>query len=451
MKSRKYDITRSDELWSEAVKVIPMGTQTFSKCPDQFAEGISPKFIDRGEGCTVWDADGNAYIDYCMACQPIILGYCDPDVDAAIIEQLKKGILFSLPTELEIEVATRIIDLVPCAEAVRFGKNGADATSAAVRVSRAVTGRDHVAYCGYHGWHDWYIANTDLNSGIPEFNAALTHNFRYNDLASLEKIFANYPDSISCVIMEPIQVAEPAVGFLEGVRQLATDHGAILVFDEIITGFRFDEGGAQALTGVVPDLACFAKALSNGMPLSAITGRADIMAALKQTFFSFTYGGECLSLAAAAATIDKIRREKVVDHLRVVGERLKQGTNTLISEYGLEELVECAGYPCRTILAFKGNDRFSSSALKTFFQQEMGKRGILFAGYHALSYSHTPEVIDRTLEAYDDTLRTLREIVASNRTLEGALECPVIEPVFRRVADFMSQVSNMPPAGTSSS
>jgi len=432
-------ISESDALWERALEAIPAGTQTYSKGPHQFVMGLSPKYLERGKGCHVWDVDGNRYIDFNMGCQPIILGYCDPDVDYAIRTQLDKGITFSMMHPLEVEVAEKLIEMVPCAEGVRFGKNGADATSAAVRVGRAVTGRDHVAYCGYHGWHDWYIANTDLNSGIPNFNQQITHAFAYNELDTLQAIFEQYPDQIACVIMEPVQVAPPLPGFLEAVQQMARDHGAVLIFDEIVTGFRFAEGGAQELFGVIPDLACFAKGMSNGMPLSAVTGKKEFIQALEKTFFSFTYGGECLSLAAAKASMNKVQTRGVIDHLATIGERLKSGINALAANYGVEELVQCTGYPCRTIVAFGGGDRFDPAEVKTFVQQEMIKRGVLCNGFHSISFSHDEDIIDYTLEVYDDTFKALKSVLDRNIPLTDELEGPVIRPVFKRVADFMAQ------------
>ena len=439
MKAEKPPIAESQQLWRRAEGIIPGGSQTFSKGPTQFVDGVCPKFLECGEGCHVWDVDGNRYIDYCMACQPVILGYCDPDVNRAVAEQLEKGITFSLMHPLEVEVAERLIEMVPCAEMVRYGKNGADATSAAVRVARAFTGRDHVAYCGYHGWHDWYIANTDLSAGIPEFNRQIVHAFAYNNLDSLAALFEQYPGQIACVIMEPVTVIEPRPGFVEGVRQLAHDSGALLAFDEIITGFRFAEGGAQEYLGVTPDLACFAKAMSNGMPLSAIVGKSQYMKSLgATTFFSFTYGGECLSLAGAKATLDKIRREKVIDHLWRIGGRLKDGYNALVEQLGLGDFTECFGYACRSVLTFRGADRFDPLEMKSLIQQEMIKRGVLMAGYHALCYSHTDAEIDHTLEAYADALKRLKSIVDRGGTLADHLEGKPVQQVFRRGADFMS-------------
>ena len=441
MEVHRPKIEKSNELWKRACKIIPAGTQTLSKSPNQFVDGVTPKYLERGDGCIVWDVDGNQYIDYIMACQPIILGYNNKQVNDAVIEQLSKGIVFSLMNPLEIEVAEKLIEMIPCCEGARFGKNGADATSASVRIARAFTSKDHIAYCGYHGWHDWYIANTDLNSGIPDFNKQLAHGFVYNNIDSLAQIFAQYKDQVACVIMEPLTVVEPKDGFLEEVKRITHENEALLIFDEIITGFRFAEGGAQQLLGVIPDLACFAKAMSNGMPVSAVVGRKEYISMLEKTFFSFTYGGECLSLAAAKATMNFIQQHKVVDHLWKVGQHLQESINNLTISLGVDAFIRCIGYPCRSILSLDGQGRFDNLELKSLIQQEMVKRGILTAGFHSLSYSHSPEVIETTLEAYEDTFKLFKEIVDRNAKIIDYLEGPPVQPVFRRVSDFMSYVT----------
>jgi len=351
-KMTKPNITRSNEIYKKANKIIPSGSQTFSKGVTQFVEGFAPKYLERGKGSYVWDVDNNKYLDYIMGCHPIILGYADPDVNKAVIEQLEKGSTFSQMNELEVDVAEMLVDAVPCAEMVRYGKNGADATTVAVRISRAITGRDHVAFCGYHGWHDWFIATTDLNKGIPKFNEDLAHSFGFNDLDSLERVFKENPDQVSCVIMEPLTVMEPENNFLEEVKKMTHHYGALLVFDEVITGFRFALGGAQELTGVIPDLTCLAKAISNAIPLSAIVGKKEYMSCLDETFFSFTYGGDCIGLAAAKACIPKIKKEKVPEHLWKVGTLLKDGFNDLAKTHNIAEYIECIGYPCRSVVTF---------------------------------------------------------------------------------------------------
>jgi len=452
MKATKPLITKSQELWERAQGIVPAGTQTFSKGPSQFVDGVSPKYLERGDGCYVWDVDGNRYIDYSMACQPIILGYCDPDVNQAVIDQLGKGITFSLMNPLEIEMTERLIEMIPCAEAARFGKNGADATSAAVRIARSVTGRDHIAYCGYHGWHDWYAANVDLNDGIPEFNRQLSHSFVYNDIDSLAAIFEDHKDQVAGVIMEPLTVVRPEAGFVEQVKQLAHDNGALLIYDEIITGFRWAEGGAQEYLGVIPDLACFAKGMSNGMPLSAVVGRREYMKTLgERTFFSFTYGGECLSLAAALATTAKIRRDKVIDHLWRIGGRLQDGYNNLASDYDVTEFTRCVGYPCRTVVSFDGRERFDAFELKSLFQQELVKREVLWPGFHAICYAHREKEIDHTLESYDDAFKLFRSILDKGKSVGDFLEGEPIRPIFQRVADFMSYTARRKPVAAEES
>lgn len=440
MTDKKFKIDRSNEIYRRAEKIIPAGTQTFSKGVNQFVTGFAPKYLQRGKGAYVWDADGNKFLDYVMGCHPIILGYADQDVNSAVIEQLELGSTFSLANELEVDVTELLIETIPCAEAARFGKNGADVTSVAVRIARAVTGRDHIAYCGYHGWHDWYIANTDLNSGIPKFNEQLAHSFTYNNLDSLEQIFRQNKGKVACVIMEPLTVLEPEDNFLHKVKEMAHHHGALLIFDEIITGFRFSLGGAQELTGVTPDLAAFAKAISNGVPLSAIVGKKEYMFALEKTFFSFTYGGDCIGLSAAKACIPKIRREKVPDHLNEVGSLLKDNFNKLADQYGLTEFTGCVGYPCRTVVTFDGQGRFDSLEMKSYFQQELLRRGILWAGYHALSFSHQREDIEMTLNAFEDVMKLFKKIVGGSQSLRSFIEGEPVKPVFRNIADFNSYV-----------
>jgi glutamate-1-semialdehyde 2,1-aminomutase len=452
---KKPNIRKSNKIYSIAKKIIPAGSQTFSKGVTQFVDGFAPKYLHRGKGAYVWDVDNNKFLDYVMGCQPIILGYADPDVNNAVKKQLELGSTFSLMNELEVDVAKILIDKIPCAESARFGKNGADVTTVAVRVARAVTGRDHLAYCGYHGWHDWYIGNTDLNSGIPKFNQKLAHSFEYNNLNSLERIFKKYPNKISCVIMEPLTVLEPKCygpsnctkkgckkfcqkNFLSEVKKMAHHYGALLIFDEIITGFRFSLGGAQELTNVTPDLATFAKAISNAIPLSAIVGKKEYMSVLSKTFFSFTYGGDCIGLSAAKACIPKLEREDVAGHLNLVGKKLKEEFNNLAKKHGIEEFVECIGYPCRSIISFNGNKKFNDLEIKSYFQQELIRRGILWAAYHALSWSHKMADINKTLNAYDDVMRLFKIIINKNLNLRDMIEGTPVKPVFRKVADFNS-------------
>ncbi|HEY9347381.1 MAG TPA: aminotransferase class III-fold pyridoxal phosphate-dependent enzyme, partial [Inquilinus sp.] len=276
----------SEAMLDRARQTIPLGAQTFSKSITQYPLGVSPYFAARGQGSRLWDVDGNEYIDFINGLASVTLGYNDPDVTAAVKAQVDHGTIFSLSSPLEAEVAERLVAIVPSAEMVRFGKNGSDATAGAVRVARAYTGRDHVLVCGYHGWQDWYIGATARNRGVPESTRALTHTFPYNDLAALDRLLDEH--AVAAIVMEPMNVAFPAEGYLQGVRERATRYGAVLVFDETITGFRVANGGAQELFNVTPDLTTLGKGIANGYPLSAVCGRRDLMMEMEEIFFSFT-------------------------------------------------------------------------------------------------------------------------------------------------------------------
>src|SRR3989338_6320011 len=272
---RKF--TKSQKLFRKVSRIIPLASQTFSKSYLQFIKGWAPLFVSHAKGAAIWDVDGHRYIDFINGLLPVILGYQYKAVDEAIKKQLQKGIIFSLSSALEYELASLLRKHIPCAEMARFGKNGSDATTGAVRLARAVTGRDHIAVCGYHGWHDWYIGTTTRALGVPEDTKKLSHKFIYNDLASLEKIFVENPDKIAAVIMEIENYEEPKAGFLEKVKEITHKNGALLIFDEMITGFRWGLGGAQKYYGITPDLACFGKSMANGMPISALVGKKEYM------------------------------------------------------------------------------------------------------------------------------------------------------------------------------
>lgn len=428
---RSNGLERSQFLAEKAAELIPGSSQTLSKGPTQFVQGVAPSFIVKGDGCKVWDLDGNEYMDCAMALGPVILGYKDPDVDAAVRIQLEAGVSFSLPHPLEVEVAERLVNLIPCAEMVRFGKNGSDVTAGAVRLARAVTGRDMIACCGYHGWQDWFIGTTPRNLGVPEPVRALTRPFEYNNLESLQKIFRENPGKVAAVIMEPVGVIEPEKGYLESVKELAHREGALLIFDEILTGFRLSLGGAQAYFGVTPDLACFGKAISNGLPLSALVGRRDVMSRLEEVFFSFTFGGETLSLAAAMATLQKLEEKKVTEHLWQQGRRLQDGFRALAKRYGLEEKAECAGLAPRTVINFKGKDAQESLSMKSLFQQECIKRGVLFTGSQMLSYRHGQAEVDLILRVYAAAMEIIAGALKKGNWSE-LLEAEPVQPVFRQ-------------------
>jgi glutamate-1-semialdehyde 2,1-aminomutase len=419
----------SMEWLTRAERSIPLGSQTFSKSRTQYPHGVSPYFIKSAKGAHVWDIDGNRYVDFVNSLAAVNLGYADQDVTHAVAEQLRDGVIFSLPHPLETMVAEKLIEMIPCAERVRFGKNGSDATSGAVRVARAFTGRDHVICCGYHGWQDWYIGGTARNKGVPQATRDLVHVVAYNDLPGLERLLLEHRGRTAAVIMEPMSAAFPAAGYLEGVKELTHKHGALLIFDETITGFRFANGGAQQLFGIEPDLATFGKGMANGFPISAVVGHAEIMREMEEVFFSFTFGGETLSLAAALATMEKMQREPVVEQLRARGEKIQRGLQQLIEQYECQGFLQVSGHPAWSFLLFQDSPPYSSWQIKTLYLQEMFARGILTLGTHNMSYAHTEEDVAALLAAYDEVLPILREAVRGK--LELALLCKPLEPLFK--------------------
>jgi glutamate-1-semialdehyde aminotransferase len=431
MSNVERSLAKSQEYLAAAQRYVPGCSQTFSKAPSQYVQGVSPAFIRRAQGCRVWDVDGNEYIDHVMSLDAIVIGYNDPDVVRAVRAQLEDGTIFSLPHPLEIEVARALTEVVPCAQMARFGKNGSDATSGAIRASRAITGREKVVCCGYHGWQDWYIGTTTRDRGVPRAVRDLTLTFPYNDAAALERLFEQNPGQIACVILEPIGVVEPVDNFLGRVREITRRHGALLVFDEMITGFRFAEGGAQEYFGVTPDFGCFGKAMANGYPVSAIVGPRDLMAIFDEVFFSFTFGGEALSLAAALATIQKIRREPVIDHVWRQGKTLQSEFNAMAQEFGLGSLVQCVGLPPRTVVTFKDASGADSLALRSLFQQEMVRRGMLFLVGFNPTFAHGDAEIDQTLGACRDVLREVKSAVESDSVTQR-LGGQMVQAVFRR-------------------
>jgi glutamate-1-semialdehyde aminotransferase len=424
-------ITTSDEYYARALGLIPALTQTLAKGPGQYVRGVAPKYVQRGKGSHVWDVDGNEYLDYNMGIGPLSLGYAYPAVDNAIRAQLEQGITFSQMHPLEVEVAELVREIVPGAEMVRYSKTGADATSAAVRLARAFTGKNNVLCCGYHGWHDWYIAVTDRNAGIPQGVRDLSFTFNYNDLQS---VIDSIDDDTACIILEPIVFEAPRENFLHRLRELCDRHGIVLIFDEMWTGFRLALGGAQEYFGVRADLACFSKAVANGMPISILTGRRDIMQLCeKDVFFFTTFGGEALSLAATKATLHELRSHRVPEYLARQGKRVREGYNALAQELGLP-FTRCSGFDCRTIVTF---DAAAGNPLemKSYLQQELIKRGILWGGFHNMSYAHTDEDIAYTLDAYREVLPLLKQAVASG-SIRGYLKGEPVEPVFRKTSNF---------------
>lgn len=424
-------ITKSDEYYKIALELIPAQTQTLAKGTGQNIKGVAPKYLQRGKGSHVWDVDGNEYIDYTMGVGPLSLGYSYDVVDDAIKEQLEDGITFSLTHPLEVEVAELINKVVPNAESIRYSRGGADVVSGAVRVSRAYTKRNKVLCCGYHGWHDWYIAVTDRNKGIPQAIQDLTFTFNYNDIQS---VIDSIDEDTACVVLEPYVFEEPKDNFLQKLRDVCTKNGTLLVFDEMWSGFRIAVGGAQEYFGIKADLACFSKAVANGMPLSILTGKKEFMSVLeKDVFFFNTFGGEALSLAAAKATINEMIEKNVPAQLAKQGNKLKLGYNKIAEDLGMH-YTKCSGFDCRTIITFDSSTG-NPLEMKSLVQQEMIKRGILWGGFHNMSFSHTDEDIEYTLKTYRESLPILKKAVDENN-VKSYLRGEPVEPVFRKVSNF---------------
>ena len=421
---------KSQQLLQRALRVIPLGSQTFSKSHTVYPANSAPLFLERGDGAHVWDVDGNEYVDFVLGLAPIILGYGDPDVDAAAIGQIRRGVTFSLATVLEIELAELLREIIPCAQMTRFGKNGSDATSAAIRIARAHTGRDRVAVCGYHGWQDWYIGATTRNKGIPQAVCELTHKFPYNDLSALGALLSAHRGEFAAVMMEAMTVEEPKPGYLHAVRELAHEHGALFILDEIVTGFRFHIGGAQTLFGVEPDLATFGKSMANGFPISAIVGKADYMRQMEEIFFSSTFGGEAVSLAASIATIRKMQREPVHATINARGQQIMDTTRQLLAKHGLTDCMGIGGKPCWSLMQFHDTGGATAWEIKSFFLQELIASGVLSVGTHNMAYAHTPDDVALLAHAQEGAMAAVRSALDAG-DVRARLNGPPIQPVFR--------------------
>lgn len=419
----------SEAMLTAAEEYIPLGSQTFSKSVTQYPKGVSPFFAASAKGAEVTDVDGNVFIDFVSALGAVTLGYSDPDVNEAVKKQLELGSIFTLSSELEQQVAHKITSMVPCAEKVRFGKNGSDATSACVRLARAFTKREVVLVGGYHGWQDWYIGTTQRSLGVPESTKQLTKNFIYNDLESLSRLLESNLNQVAAVVLEPVSVQVPFDGYLDEVKRLTHEHGALLVFDEVVSGFRHAKGGAQELYGVNPDLVALGKGLSNGMPLSAVAGKAEIMDLLEEVYFSFTYGGETLSLAAALASLEKLEQENVTEHLSKIGSSLIEKLTKEIERHDLEYLFSVSGHPVLSFLIIQENTKFDRDIVKTLFLQTMMDNGILALGSHVINFSHTPSHIDALISAYKAFFEIVSQCDSDDR-LESHLRCDVLRPLF---------------------
>jgi glutamate-1-semialdehyde 2,1-aminomutase len=425
------------QLSCRAHALIPGGAHTYAKGDDQYPER-SPAFIARGNGCHVWDVDGNEFIEYGMGLRAVTLGHAFPRVVEAAARQILLGSNFVRPSPIEVECAEAFLDSVPTAEMVKFGKHGSDALDGAVRLARAYTGRDYIAICGDHPFYstaDWFIGTTDMPSGVPDWIRSRTVKFGYNDLASVQVLFDQFPRQVACVLLEPARLEEPAPVFLSQLMELCHRDGALMIFDEMITGFRWHRSGAQHVYGVTPDLSAFGKAIANGFALSALAGRREIMQLggydhhRERVFLlSTTHGAETHAMAAAIATMATYRDEDVVGHLYRQGAKLRSGIEKAAQVEGVSSQVACLGRDCGLIFTTRDQEGQPSQEFRTLFLQELIARGIL-APSLMVSYAHSDEDIQRTIEAIAEVFSVYRR--ALDEGVEKFLIGAPVKPVFR--------------------
>ena len=417
--------------------LVPGGAHTYARGEDQFPEGLAP-VLTHGAGARVWDVDGNEFVEYGMGLRSVTLGHGYAPVVDAVREALAGGNNFTRPTVLELEAAEDLVSLVPGAEMVKFAKNGSDATTAALRLARAATGRDMVAVADqpFFSTDDWFIGSTAMTAGVAEPARPLTVRFAYNDLDSLRARFAAHPGRIAAVFLEPATAtAEPAPGFLEGLRDLCTAEGAVLVFDEMITGFRWNTGGAQSLYGVVPDLSTWGKAMGNGFPIAALAGRRDLMELgglrtdrARVFLLSTTHGAETVGLTAFRAVVAAYRATDPVATMIRRGTRLSEGANAAIADAGLTEFLDVRGHPACAVFTTRDADGRPSQEMRTLLLSELLRGGVLGQSF-VISAAHTDDDVDRTVDALAAALPTYAKAIEQGSTadlVEGRPVAPAL-------------------------
>jgi len=434
------EFSQSRFLQSKAHSLIPGGAHTYAKGDDQFPEQ-SPGFIVRGNGCHVWDADGNEFIEYGMGLRSVTLGHAYEPVVRAAQGQMELGANFGRPAAIEVDLAEVFLEVVDGADMVKFAKNGSDVTTAAVKLARAFTGRNLIAICGdqpFFSTDDWFIGATEMSAGIPRAISDLTLKFRYNDLASVTELFDRHPNQISGVLLEAEAASPPLPGFLRDLKTLCEQKGAILIFDEMITGFRWHLGGAQKFHGVVPHLSTFGKAMGNGFAIAALCGEREIMRLggldhdrPRVFLLSTTHGAETHALAASLETIRIYREEGVVERLWTQGERLRTGLEQAATRHKIAKHFKVVGRPCNLIYRTNDPNGIPSQAFRTLFLQELIRGGVLAPSF-VVSFSHSDNDIDRTIDAADDALAVYARALADG--VERYLCGRPVKPVNRRFA-----------------
>jgi glutamate-1-semialdehyde 2,1-aminomutase len=432
------------ELYRRALELIPGGTQLISRRPTRYACGISPVYAASAKGARFRDVDGHEYIDWVSGIGAIILGYCDEVVDAAVCEQIGRGVNFSISHELEIELAEEIVRTIPCAEMVRYTKCGGEACAVAVRIARGATGRDKILFCGYHGWHDWYLAaNLDAEAnlsthlfpgiepiGVPGALAGTALPFPYGDLEKLGETLDAHRGQVAAVIMEPLRSELPPEGYLAGVQKLAREHGAVFIFDEVSAGFRFGLNAAQGFVGVTPDMAVFAKSISNGYPMGLVAGRREVMQPAERMFISSTYWSDAIGLTAALTTIRELKRRNVPAYLAKFGAQLQERINAAGKTAGF--VVKCGGLAVHPHLDFPTTDPTVRSQLSTLYIQEMAKRGCHGYASFYLNAAQGAAELDQTAAAAAETFAILAAGLERG-ALSQLLECEPQQEAFRRL------------------
>lgn len=421
---------KSEAFLAREVKVSPLAAQTFSKSHRYFCRGVAPSYMDHGEGCYIYDVDGNKFIDFMCALGPITVGYNDPTVNEAVIKQVNKFASGSLQSELEVQLAEKLCEIIPCAEMVRFVKNGSDATTAAIRLARAYTGREVVLMSGYHGMHDWSIGASQNNKGVPKAVCELTKNFIYNDLVDLENKLKE--NEVAAVILEPIQSNGPKEGYLEGVNELTHKYGAILIFDEVVSGFHYALGGAQEVFGVSPDLVAFGKGMGNGYPISAVAGRKDLLEQIEQgVFISTTFGGDSIAMAASLATLNILSQPGCYDHIIRIGTIIRNGIQERIDKYDLNDVLSVSGMPVHCGVAFEGHGSLSYLDIQSVYSQTMIQNGILVFAIYFLNVHHTEKEAQAYLDATDKAFALIRKAIDGD-SVDNILLGGKVDPVFKR-------------------
>ena len=434
-------LTNSNTFKERAKKVVPHLTGTFSRAAPSYVEGVFPVYAQNAHGSHFIDVDENEYIDYVMALGPITLGYNYESINQAIVSQLKEGILFSLPHPIEVELSEKICNVIPHAEMAKFEKSGSNAVTGAVRAARAFTKRDKIAYCGSGGvWHDWQAAMVSRDSGIPMFNSELIKTFDYNDADGLEQIFEDNKNEIAAVVLEPAVYEQPQNNFLNKVRQLTNQNDSVLVLDEVVTGFRFDLGGAQKYFNIKGDLVCFGKGMGNGLPISSITGPSEFMKSFDEVWVSSTNNSENLSLAGTYAVIKEMQEKKTISHCWNIGKKLFDGWNQTVKKFNLD--AKMYGYPIRMHLQCFDSDKNESLSLKSLLLQEMVKNGIFMSvlGSTFICYSHSEKDVENTLISLENTCEFVTKNVKNGNYeefLEGDMPKSIwsmkIEPTKKRI------------------